>query len=487
MSRTAVLQDSYALGERSDSPRVRIPKAGAYRVYDFIPQSIGARLRKRGGWRTPHSGVMAGTSMLNVTYWGFPSGAQIVAQSATGQVYRVVDGGGLTEIGPGPGTEPGGGSTNPVARKSRRPAIWRDNIVFFDRTQNPCYYDGSGWHTMVAPHGDMGATWREYFVIPIGTRLFFSPPGDPFSTWDTTNSYIDAPQAIYAVAPMRTSILAFGRSRTHRFRGTTPPSQYSLGDMVSEPLWPLGCADMRSIVYHGDQLIFANAQGIWLTDGTTLENLAEGGGILRSWLSQLAGYEPTSWIIACGLMGGLLFVSVYNASGPVAGWMCNLERRSWVRTRNIYSSSFATNSDAGEEMYFGRFDSARLGALGSIMHPDASNMADGDGDPVLPSIETANFQDRPGFKRWIELFVNYELEGSATTLDVGFAVDPFAQSSYVPLGSLEPIPVRGKRSLPIRHDGEGVQFRIAQTGPSANTIIYELEAALYPQEQSRIR
>jgi hypothetical protein len=58
--------------------------------------------------------------------------------------------------------------------------------------------------------------------------------------------------------------------------------------MVREPLFDVGCIDARSIVPYGDNVIFANEQGIWMTDGADPREPRRVAGLLSYWIDLLA-------------------------------------------------------------------------------------------------------------------------------------------------------------------------------------------------------
>jgi hypothetical protein len=483
MSKTAVLQRSYALGERSDLPPTQLPEGALYRLTDYLPQQFGAPLRKRGGWVFQHTGTGTGNYAIAAVYAPQMSSgsARLIFQTDAGNAYDVI-----------------GGSLSAIAGLTTRPSyrpIFYQGVVFFPvESTNLGYYDGATVSSIVsAPNGGYGTIWRDFVVVGHGAdgKIYFSPPGSPWAGWDTANSWVQMPTGkLYSLATVRNTLLGFDQDVTYRWRGSTPPSLYSVGDMVSDVAWDMGCTDDRSVTSWGEQLIFCNPQGIWLTDGVSLENIAEGGGILRQWISQLSGYNPATWVIATGVLSGHLFVSIVQNPGASAvikgGWACNLSRRSWYRISNLPAAFFARRHDTSERLYFANAKTGRVGEISSFFSPAAGVKADGDGTAILPSIETGFYQDRPGMKRWLRLFANYQLiTTDDATFQVSYTTDTLA--GYTVLGTLPASGSRRKGDLPLRFDSEHVQFKIAQTAASSDTYLYEIEAALEALEQSRVR
>jgi hypothetical protein len=152
------------------------------------------------------------------------------------------------------------------------------------------------------PQGQYAAVWGDYTLLANTTaqpqRLYFSDPGDP-ETWDTTNSFWDFTTPINGLATTRSFILAFHDGTMSRLRGTTPPPGSDFYN--DDPIFNVGCTDARSIAVDGDRIVWANGEGIWVTDGSAKPaNLAELCGRLSFWQETLVGYDKSSWTLAGG-------------------------------------------------------------------------------------------------------------------------------------------------------------------------------------------
>ena len=66
-----------------------------------------------------------------------------------------------------------------------------------------------------------------------------------------------------------------------------------------EPLIGLGgCNEPHTICHWTDNVVFADARGVYLTDGTQIKDITKEGGIRREWWK---AYDPI-WRVAAGVV-----------------------------------------------------------------------------------------------------------------------------------------------------------------------------------------
>lgn len=478
MGQVTLLQRGYSRGIKRDVPRDQMEQGSLWNCVDFIPNSLDAPLRKRGGWSHGSDALGAGSYAAAAAFADFTTGSKLVVINDSGALYSV-----------NPSTlavTSEGAAQVPVA-----PMPLHRNVLVIpspDGSTSVKKYTSGAPAALAAsaPAGIHAAVYKDRTVLANVAaepqRVYFGPGGVPTGTWDTTSSYIDASFPITALAAMRNVVVVFGRGRCERIRGSTPPPNT---DMVREPLFDTGCIDARTVVPYGDNIIFANQEGIWLTDGSVLENLAESAGLLTYWLDLMDDYAST-WTLAAGLHRGHYVVSVMDGSTFVDGIALEVNSRLWFRLSNVKARMFARAVGASEELYFARRDSPRVGALSSMFFPTDSVRNDADGTAVTPLLETSFFKDKATTKRWHRAYLGYELTAPSTTatLALSYITAPEA-TSYTALASFSEQSSYDRVRKPMQFRARGVAFKIAQSAASADTRIHEIEAEVHSLEGSR--
>ena len=102
---------------------------------------------------------------------------------------------------------------------------------------------------------------------------------------------------VTGLAAMASQILVFHPAMIERIRGTTPPETDVDDDMFVETLTDqVGCVHPQTILPWRENIIFADERGVFMTDGSTVRNLTELGGMGDFWRqaygSRIAG--PTA-------------------------------------------------------------------------------------------------------------------------------------------------------------------------------------------------
>lgn len=483
MAQPTLLQRDYSRGVKRDFPRDAMPAGALWDCVDFIPDIIGAPLRKRGGWPYGSDAFGAGSYAAAVAFADFTTGGRLVGINDSGTLYSIaLSNGAVTSEG---------SSGVPIAP----PVLHRDVLVIpsADGTANVKKYLAAGGApadlAATAPDGMYAAVYKDRTLLANVSgnqqRIYFGPAGAPTQAWDTTTSFIDASFPVAGLAALKNAVLVFGNAACERIRGTIPPPH---SDMLREPLYDIGCIDARSIVAYGDLVIFANGDGIWMTDGAAQpENLAETSGFLTYWLTTMSAYAASTWTVAAGMHRGMYVVSILNGSTFVDALMVDVDRRSMVRLSNLKARMFARAEGIAEELYFALRSAARLGSLSAIFSPTDGTRNDADGTAVNPVFETPFFKDGPVTKRWNRAYLSYELTAPSTTstLQLSYITAPEA-TSFTNLGSAFPeasVYTRARAAMQFR--SRGVAFKCTQTAASADTRIHELGAEVHALEGSR--
>jgi hypothetical protein len=476
-----MLSRVYSAGIRRDGARDQLPAGAVWDLVDYVPNVLGAPLRKRGPWSYGSDALGSSSYAAACAYADFTTGAAAVAIDNAGIVYRVNPATGAVTSE--------GAAVVPISP----PQLHRDVLVIPspDGTTLPQKYLAAGGApaalAVTAPAGQYAAVYKDRTVLASVSgneqRVYFGPGGAPTQAWDTTNSWIDASFPVVGLAAMRNVIVVFGAGRCERIRGNTPPPNT---DMLREPLFDAGCIDARTIVPYGDNVIFANEQGIWLTDGAVPENLSKSSGMLGYWTDLLADYTA-SWTLAAGLHRGHYVISIMNGSAFVDAIALNVDARSWFRISNLRTSMFARAHGTSEELYFAVRTDAHLGKLSTIFTPDdVDTSTDGDGNAILPVLETGFFKDTPTEKRWHNLYVDYQLAGgSSPTLAIAYLTSPDATSYTTLSKALAQQTHVDRKRVPLRVRARGLAFRVTQTAASTDTRLHELEVEAHSLEGNR--
>lgn len=478
-----------------DFAREQLPGGFVWNMVDYIP-NLGAPLAKRGGWNYASNDV-SGTS-TGATY--IVAGAYAEFSAGTKLVY-ITDNGKLGTISSGTASNVG-----TVVAPKQNPWLHRQKLVIPSNDGSTAssvkYYDGSSVGTLGGspPLGQFGCVWRDYSVLANTAAnpnyVYFGPAGDPSGTWDTTTGWFAMTYPVTGgVWPMRNAVLTFTSGHCERLRGTTPPPNT---DLSREPVFDHGCLDARSLAGWGDNLVFANAEGVFLTDGATAIDLTAKGGMSRYWRDTLTAWT-TSWTLAGGIFQNKYVLSVMNGSTFVDCLMCDLITREWTRHSNVKSVAFFRALGAAEKLYFGSRTSARLNELSTFWQPGSSYKTDGDGTNVTPIIETAyvrgitrqnrRYSASTGIETWKNIFGDYDLRDAASdtpTLQIAVLTSPEA-TSYTNLGTALPATTkktRMKRDIGLASNG--LAFKLTQSGPSSQTYLYSLETVNYARELGRL-
>lgn len=476
------VQADWSRGMVSDAVAEALPAGAVIDAADFLLHRPGV-MQKRGGTDYAGPAMTAATYANTVAYVLYASGAQVLAVGDNGHLYTVA------------------GSTTDVATLGsafvslHRPVIVPSSgaiLTVFpanDGTTAPKKWDGAAAANLGGspPTALTGAVYKQRLVLANSSanpnRIWFSPVPSVESTWDTSNSYIDAEQAVTGLAALNNTLLVFHRGSTERIVGATPPPN---SDMDRALMWQVGCTDQRSILVQDGACIFANPRGVYLTNGSTPVSLTRQGGMDHYWWELMRGYDSATWSIACGGMRGFLFVTVMNGSTFKATLMCQLATRAWWRLTNIKAIAFASTQEGTDTLYYADRSTNRVVSCGNIFRPSGGVRNDADGTAVTPTVTLAPFGAQgPGVKHFGHGRVDYSMSGASSNpaLTVTYSaeivkLDGLLSGNSNPTEGGTMLETSGhstrKRFL-IGSSGQCLVVKIAQTIASDDTEIYAVE------------
>ena len=208
--------------------------------------------------------------------------------------------------------------------------------------------------------GDPANPQNVYF-----SRLEDDPvlPGGPPVAWDTV-SFIGTNNAVTGLAPMAGQIMVYHAAAIERIRGGVPPATNVDPDMFTETLTEqVGCIQPHTIVPWRENIIFADERGVFLTDGSTVRNLTELGGIGDFWRVAY-GYRNAANGVCAGTFLDYLLVTV-NATIPPSTaanftLVCDLNTRSWFRFTNYPATCYIPSESAMEQPWAGHLATNRI-------------------------------------------------------------------------------------------------------------------------------
>lgn len=503
MAQPYPIQTSFS-GFAKDYSRDQLPAGYVWNMQDFIPNVLGAPLRKRGGWAYASSALGASTRVMRVAYADFSAGAQVLAIDGTNPaiLWNVASSASAASVA----------GLSAMGTAIGQPFFYANRMIFPNSDGSTAIYaytggtvnalSGSGG---AAPTGKYGAVYKDRAILAstsaLPKRVYFSSAGDP-TTWDTTNSWVDVSRPVTGLAALSNALLVLSNTGTERLRGSTPPPG---SDFTLEKVSDYGCVDHKSIAIWNNRAIYADTNGIYITDGSASSDLTAIGLIQSYWRTLLASYT-TSWRLVGGVFRNFYFMSVNNGSTFQDCLVCDLINRTWFRLQNCNFSSFVEAKGTFQNFYAGMQASNRVVNLTGVFSPAAANKNDGDGTAVAPVVELASARGFSRFhRRWIQaaglthwkrLYLSYDLRDAASdnpTLTLSYVTTPegasytsitptVAESSaFNRVGrSFGPSGARGGKIIPE------LGVKIAQSNASSDTRIYQLEAEYEAVEQSRV-
>ena len=511
MSRPQGLQNQFNAGMKRDSPRNRMAPNSAWNLEDII-LDYGAPARERSGWQhaSAATGVSAAASYIQGGLFAIFSptaGAdpQNLMIDEDGRLYKVAQNGTITDLGAALTI-----AQNPVfhggTAASAASAVYTGLVIIPDATGQavPKKYNGTTLSNLGGspPMARFATVYGDYTLLANGkvgsttfpNRVWFSPPGDPdagFSgsqtAWDTTDSWIDFSLPVEGLAATKNAILVFHQDRVTRIRGNSPPPDEDM--VVDDPFQLVGLLDPFSVTTHQDMVYWCAPEGVFRTDGVSLDNITLKGGMLRYWLDMQVN-ATTAWTFATGIIRDNLVITVMNGTTFVDAFIVNLSNYAWGRLKNLDAISFwdGLYGNADEE-FFARRGAARIGRLETMYAVGQSAYAlDGDGDAVTSVLETSYYElGAPGLKVVKNVWVGYSLTDYAAanpSVTVGIVSTP-EDESYTTIGTLTEQSSYARQRIPLGGRHYGLALKFTRVG-SGDFLGYDLACAIHAQEQSKL-
>lgn len=505
LSRPTPLQTSF-VGMRRDMDRSQIGANYLWNLIDFIPNRREAPLDQRGPWGYAGS-AFGGSPGRVIGLCDAPQngGHYLLAVDSKGQVYRT--------NGNTPGAWAIDGTTANVGAIAQNPIFFLDTVVFPSSDGSASLHLAN--ENTVTTYSDCGVThkptrltqWKNRLVGASGEYVIFGPPIGVTGTlsgvaWDENATY-GVSQPIVAIQEIRGAIMLMYDGSIQRMRGTTPAGYgITTDDIVREDLFgDIGCIDARSVTRWNDFVLWADKNGIYMTDGAAPVDLTEKAGLKRYYIDIMNSWT-TSWVVASGVIDGLLIVSVYDTAGDtsIKTFVVDLTHRTMWHFQNTPFRCFAKREKGLHETWAGVASiNGRVATLSGIMRDTGGT--DANGTAISPLMESAYMRFGMGPQQVKELFVGYELNGAGSQLKVDWTLEPATDASYGNyLGTgdtselLNPEDLAGAtgangyhfRSVAVRDQGAGIAYRIQKNGSVATTCrIYNVAGTLFPQPGQR--
>lgn len=487
MSQPNLLQEKFK-GFRRDKSREQLPEDALWDVLDYIPD-LGAPLRKRGGWATYGASldsINASATVPKRVFYAPFSTPQVLAWDNNGRLFNLTA---PVDVG---------ATTVPL----HTPTFFRDLVIWGDGDNAPRKYDGN---TVSSLGGSppttarCSAVWQERVIFSgrLSTAaekatIYFSAAGNAES-WDTTNAFVRTRDTIQGLAPLGTSIIVFHAGSVTKVypdgSPPAPPSATGVGNLGQKVLFDdVGIYGPNAFAVKGESVIWADDSGVYSTDGTSLVDLTDRGGIRTYWQD----IAPTANHVAVGTWRDYALVSLTLTDGYVDFLLCDLETKGWFRFSNIAALNFSPRFGTRDELYFSNRQTKYVGEMSACFDPSSVNKNDADLDSILPSFDTRYYTFAAGPERIKRVYLTYDLRDAS--LD-----NPRIQASYIATpeaSSYTTFPGSNRygettegvrRRHALNRKLRGVAFRFVQSGgPSGDTRIHKLEAEVGLQEPSRL-
>lgn len=507
MAKPTVLQVSWAGGMVQDLPRHQIPDDAAWDLVNYVPNHDRGPLSRRRGWTwtgNSISAVAASVARLPIV-GGTPQNSIPIGIDEHGGVWNT-----------SAGTFAGSTGGTPLIK----PIVFSEKYIVTSASTGltkPYHTDISNIPSVssisAAPTGAMfGTVYKERLLLAnsssggtgdIANRIWFSSVGDPL-TWDLSNSFIDSSnQEVRGLWALRDQVLVFSGANTERLTGAVPPPGT---DMELKPLFNVGCPHQNSLAGTEDFVVFANEEGVYMTDGFSLEDLTQTGGIKQYWVNNGPGAALRNWngYTAAGYIYlGYYIISIVSVPPAATEYtlVCDLARRVWFRFTNLLFRSYAT-AGLSTKFQAGSASFSRNADLATMFAATANLVADyrdGDESTISASLHTRYYQP-DGFneKRFNFLYLDYDMkkvQSIDSTVDVAYE-KPLSTwtNTYTSAGSLSTTSassvgqsVVGRRRLPLRFASPGFSLRVTNTNGARFLRLFGVEADVAAYERSRLK
>lgn len=415
-NRVEILQNSWSHGLRRNKSKDQIGGAAIFDSRDFVPDILGAPMRKRGGWGY-NSGTFANAPFgyARSLVWAPQNGGRfLLASEEDGTVQRSANGNGAWGVD---------GVTRNIGAIKQNPIFYFDDVIWpsyngtqtLSRSNETTTTEYTFTSGLAAGQQPVYLTqWKARMLGAVGENLYFGPPGDPNQAWDPVSKYVRT-QPITGLSSVQSAAIVFYDSYTDRILGDVPAGYgVTEDDLVIQTLFPhVGCLDAFSITGYGDYVLWADRKGYYMTDGATPVNLVEKGGILPLWRELMVTYDNTLHRVAAGVHEGIVHVAMTVVSTGAEVWhlACDIERRIWWRYSNCAFTTFASSLGYLNETWAGLGNvDGRVATLSGTLTPTAANRADANAVDVEPWLEGPFYRFSGGKQQIADVFLGYVLD-----------------------------------------------------------------------------
>lgn len=496
-----------------------LPSGFLWDLVDAIPNRKGARIEQRGGW----SYLGASTALPAAVQGGYQAAFKLgdrLLMVGNSKVYNMAfDGTSITEV-------TGGAPATMIQNGAKL----NDRVYFFDGAGGvvPRIVQLTAGPTLTntamdasAPKAKVGIAYKGRLAVggdPANpSRVSFSrledDPGGigPTQTWDAL-SWIGTNNAVTGLAPMAGQILVFHPAAIERIRGSVPPETDVDTDMFVEPLTEqVGCTLPHTIVAWRENIIFADEHGVFLTDGSTVRNLIELGGMGDFWRLAYGSKNATQGV-SCGIFLDYLMVTLNCTVSAVAvnfTLICDLSTRSWFRFTNFPAACYVPSETASEQLYVGHVGTHKTGTVSSMFQdpvpiPNSNDYEDGNAVSVLPSFTTGfeRLDKGEGEKRLRSIFLSYHhqsFEGGRPTPDgvkVEYRTDPptpedvdggtGSVTGWTEAGRVPDTDRYTRKKVLVGKRGYGIMVRVTSLTPSRINRFFALGVETTSQDKAKV-
>jgi hypothetical protein len=491
-----------------------LPEGYLWDLVDGIPLRKGARIEQRGAWQYFGASAHPGT-IWGGYYAAFTKGQRLLAVSNS--LVHDVDttSGAISAQGAGPATMVQNG------------VKLRDRVYFMDgaglTTPRVVTFDGVSFANAAlpatAPKAKVAIAYKDRLVAggdPANpAELYFSPletDGGPPAAWDAL-SHVPTNNEITGLAGMAGQILVFHPAMIERVRGSIPPETDVEPDMYVETLTDqVGCVQPHTIVPWRENIIFADERGVFITDGATVRNLTELGGIGDFW--RLAyGSRISGQGVSCGTFLDYLVVTINCQVPPSTSFeftmICDLNTRSWFRFSNFPATCYIPSESAMEELYAGHYVTNKLTKVSSMFqdavpivtpHPD---YVDGNAVSVLPTFTTGfkRLAKNEGLQRIRNVLLSYHHESFLRALTpngvkIEYRTDPPTPEDldmttggvvgWTEAGRVPDTNRYSRKKLPIGKSAYGLMLRVTSLTPSRTNRFFSVDVETTAQDRGKV-
>ena len=489
MGQVREIQDDWSGGSKQDQGIEAVPANAAWQITNMLPGVGGFALGLRGAYTYASCDV----GLRQPIYAG--------ATSSGSFVYMTDDAARAWRLST---------STGAVCTYQNLPGLAQQNGVdfngqmYFTNSSSPAYYTASStaYTTLstTAPRATLAAVYKARLALANdGTntnRIWFSGVYDTTSTtaWATgaTGRWIDTSYPITALASLQNMMLVFSGGHVERVRGTTPGGGGQAGDIVLEPLFDTGISGPRQVTVAEDKCYFMNDQGVYMTDGANLIDLAEQGGMSRAW--QAVSHSGNNETILYA--SGWVFIVAGNQD-----WIINVQKRAWyaldwadggvARGGGISVQANADEAYTFKDATVG-VSEARLVGLSSVLRQTSSH--DPEGGAITGTLQSRAFASSLRQKRFRRFFARYEATDPGTAnpvINVQPNYDPIIEpGSSLTSGTGIVLPettdadtARGA----MNQKGRSVAFHIATSGKGYPVGIQQIGVEAHELEPTRLQ